>query len=74
MADVGSIAGGGLSSWLIKRGASVNLARKTAFLACALCAVPVMKDYLIPFLIAGSAYLVATAVIHLLLPRLEPMP
>ena len=31
------------------------------------------KDYLIPFLIAGSAYLVATAVIHLLLPRLEPM-
>ena len=31
------------------------------------------KDYLIPFLMAGSAYLVATAVIHLLLPRLEPM-
>ena len=32
MADVGSIAGGGLSSWLIRRGASVNVARKTAFL------------------------------------------
>ncbi len=31
------------------------------------------KDYLIPFLIAGSAYWVATGVIHLLLPRLEPM-
>ena len=31
------------------------------------------KDYLIPFVIAGSAYLMATAVIHLLLPRLEPM-
>jgi ACS family hexuronate transporter-like MFS transporter len=31
------------------------------------------KDYLIPFAIAGSAYLIATAVIHLLLPRLEPM-
>ena len=31
------------------------------------------KDYLIPFMIAGSAYLVATAGIHLLLPRLEPM-
>ena len=27
----------------------------------------------IPFLIAGLTYLVATAVIHLLLPRLEPM-
>ena len=31
------------------------------------------KDYLIPFVIAGSVYLIATAVIHLLLPRLEPM-
>lgn len=150
MADVGSVAGGGLSSWLIGRGASVNAARKTAFLVCALCVVPVIsvarltdlwaavllvglacaahagfaanlytivsdtvprkavgsvvgiggtagcigmlvlstligyvldkteavygeKDYLIPFVIAGSSYLVATAIIHLLLPRLEPM-
>ena len=31
------------------------------------------KDYLIPFSIAGSAYLAATAIIHLLLPRLEPI-
>ena len=31
------------------------------------------KDYMIPFVIAGSVYLIATAVIHLLLPRLEPM-
>jgi ABC-type amino acid transport system permease subunit len=31
------------------------------------------KDYLIPFLIAGSVYLIATLAIHLLLPRLEPM-
>jgi len=150
MADVGSVAGGGLSSWLIRRGATVNVARKTAFLACALGAIPMMfvaritnlwvavvclglaaaadtgfsanlftivsdtvprkavstvvgiggtagclgmlvfstligyildwtqaaygeKDYLIPFLMASSAYLVATAGIHLLLPRLEPM-
>jgi ACS family hexuronate transporter-like MFS transporter len=150
LADMGSIAGGGLSSWLIRRGVSVNVARKTAFLTCALCVVPVVsvsritnlwaavllvgvaaashagfaanlftivsdtvprkavssvvgiggtaacvgmlvfstligyvldwsaavygeKDYLIPFAIAGSAYLIATAVIHLLLPRLEPM-
>jgi len=149
-ADVGSIAGGGLSSWLIRRGATVNAARKTAFLVCALGAIPMMvvarinnlwvavvllglaaaadtgfsanlftivsdtvprkaissvvgiggtagcvgmlvfstligfildwteavygeKDYLIPFLIAASAYLVATAIIHLLLPRLEVM-
>ena len=151
MADVGSIAGGGLSSWLIRRGASVNVARKTPFClapcarsrSCCVARVSNMwtavllvglaaacarrllrqslhdrlrhgppqggrlgrrhrrhrrlrghvvavhadrprsstgpkprsrqKDYLIPFLIAGSAYLVATAVIHLLLPRLEPM-
>lgn len=150
MADAGSIGGGGLSSWLIHRGASVNVARKTALFVCALGVVPVMtvarlesmwasvlligvaaschagfsanlftlvsdtvprkavasvvgiggmagcvgmlvfstltgyvldwtnarygqKDYLIPFVIAGSTYLVATGVIHLLLPRLEPM-
>jgi MFS transporter, ACS family, hexuronate transporter len=150
MADVGSIGGGALSSWLIRRGATINAARKTAFLICACCAVPVMlvtrvhglwpavflvglaaaahagfsanlytivsdtvprkavssvvgmggtaagigmvgfstligyvldwtkaiygeKDYLVPFLIAGSVYLVATALIHFLLPRLEPM-
>ena len=148
-ADVGSIAGGALSSWLIKLGATLNVARKTAFLLCAFCALPVMlvarvtglwpavlliglaaaahagfsanlytivsdtipakpsvpwsawearppawawsvslpcrllldwtnatygeKDYLIPFVMAGSAYLIATAIIHLLLPRLEPM-
>jgi MFS transporter, ACS family, hexuronate transporter len=150
MADAGSIAGGSLSSWLIKRGASINVARKATFLFCAICVLPVMivprvesmwlavliiglacaahagfaanlftivsdtvprkaissvvgiggaasgagffvfstligkvldwtkevygeKDYMIPFIIAGSAYLVATAIIHLLLPRLEPM-
>ncbi len=41
MADFGSIGGGGLSSWLIRRGHTVNVARKTAFLVCALCVVPV---------------------------------
>jgi MFS transporter, ACS family, hexuronate transporter len=150
VADLGSVGGGGLSSWLLHRGVSVNIARKTAFLVCALCVLPVVavaridnlwvamalvgiaaaahqgfsanlytivsdtvprkavssvvgiggtascvgmicfstlvglvldwtqeyygeKDYLIPFLYAGSAYLIATAVIHLLLPRLDPM-
>lgn len=41
LADVGSVAGGGLSSWLLHRGWSVNAARKTALAACALCVVPV---------------------------------
>jgi len=41
IADVGSIGGGWLSSWLLKRGWSLNAARKTAMLVCALCVVPV---------------------------------
>ena len=42
VADVGSIGGGWLSSSLIKRGWSVNAARKTAMLVCALAVVPIM--------------------------------
>jgi ACS family hexuronate transporter-like MFS transporter len=41
VADFGSIAGGWLSSALIRRGWSVNAGRKTAMLICALCVVPV---------------------------------
>lgn len=40
-ADVGSIGGGWLSSALLKRGWTVNRARKTAMLVCALAVVPV---------------------------------
>jgi ACS family hexuronate transporter-like MFS transporter len=143
LADVGSIAGGWLSSWLVQRGRSVNFARKTAMLACAVSVVPVVfayrveslwgavlliglaaaahqgfsaniftlssdifpaqavasvvgiggmagavggmlmakivgyvlqwtGSYRIPFFIAGSAYLVALAIIQLLAPRLDP--
>jgi ACS family hexuronate transporter-like MFS transporter len=41
MADVGSVAGGWLSSSLLKRNWTVNAARKTAMLICALCILPV---------------------------------
>jgi ACS family hexuronate transporter-like MFS transporter len=41
IADFGSIAGGWLSSWLMKRGHSANVARKTAMLASGLCAAPI---------------------------------
>jgi ACS family hexuronate transporter-like MFS transporter len=41
-ADVGSIGGGWLSSWFIKRGWSVNRARKTTLLAMALLILPTM--------------------------------
>lgn len=41
-ATVGSIFGGALSSWLLKRGTSVNRARKLAMLVCALAVVPII--------------------------------
>jgi ACS family hexuronate transporter-like MFS transporter len=41
-ADIGSIAGGWLSSSLIRRGRSVNVARKTALLVCGLCVLPML--------------------------------
>jgi ACS family hexuronate transporter-like MFS transporter len=41
IADVGSIAGGWLSSSLIKRGWSVNAGRKTAMFVCALAVTPI---------------------------------
>ena len=145
IADVGSIAGGWVSSALIKRGWSVNSARKTAMLACAFAVTPIVLvsrvsnlwvavaliglaaaahqgwsanifttvsdmfprkavgsvvgiggmagamggatmavatgyildrtggHYMIIFWIAGSAYLVALAMIHWLAPRLSPI-
>src|SRR5258705_6202529 len=45
IADVGSIAGGWLSSGLIRRGFSVNAGRKWAMLACAICVVPIAVIY-----------------------------
>jgi ACS family hexuronate transporter-like MFS transporter len=42
MADAGSIAGGWLAARFIRRGWSVNRARKTAMLVCALSVVPIV--------------------------------
>ena len=41
-ASIGSVGGGWLSSTLIKRGFTINRARKTAMLICALCILPVL--------------------------------
>ena len=41
-ADIGSIAGGWISSALLKSGRTLNFARKTAMLLCALCVVPMV--------------------------------
>jgi ACS family hexuronate transporter-like MFS transporter len=42
LADVGSVAGGWLSLRLMRRGHSINVARKTAMLVCALLVTPVV--------------------------------
>lgn len=42
MSDVGSVLGGWVSSRLLQRGWSVNAARKTTLLGCALAVLPVM--------------------------------
>lgn len=60
-ATVGSIAGGWLSSSLLKRGWSLNASRKTALLVCALAVTPIMiaaltrNAWLAVFLIAIAA-------------------
>jgi len=143
LADVGSVAGGWLSSSMIHHGSNVNLARKSTMLVCSLIVIPIIfayrsgslwgavlliglaaaghqgfsanlftlasdlfpsqavgsvvgfggmagaiggmlmakivgyvlqctGSYRIPFLMAGSAYLLALAIVHVLTPRLEP--
>lgn len=47
-ADIGSIAGGWASGFFIKRGWSVNRARKTTLLICALLIMPVMFSTKLP--------------------------
>ncbi|MBM3838354.1 MAG: MFS transporter [Verrucomicrobia bacterium] len=59
VADVGSIGGGWISSALIKRGWSVNAARKTAMLICALSVVPII------FAAEASSLWVAVALVSL---------
>ena len=59
LADVGSIAGGWLSSRLIARGWSVNAGRKIAMLICALCVTPVS------FAAFTDSALIAVAIIGL---------
>jgi ACS family hexuronate transporter-like MFS transporter len=59
IADVGSIGGGWLSSNLIKRGWTVNRARKTAMLICALLVTPII------FASAAKSLWVAVGIIGL---------
>jgi ACS family hexuronate transporter-like MFS transporter len=42
ISDAGSIGGGWLSSWMIRRGSTINTGRKIAMLACAILVTPVI--------------------------------
>lgn len=64
LADVGSIGGGWLSSRLIKSGWSVNRARKTAMLLCALCVVPITVAIFAHNLVAAVAIIGLAAAAH----------
>jgi ACS family hexuronate transporter-like MFS transporter len=63
-ADIGSIAGGWLSSALLKSGRSLNVARKTALLVCALCVVPMVFASRIHSLWATVALISLAAAAH----------
>jgi MFS transporter, ACS family, hexuronate transporter len=41
ISDMGSIVGGWFSSWMMSKGATVNMARKLTMLMCACCVLPV---------------------------------
>jgi ACS family hexuronate transporter-like MFS transporter len=60
LADVGSVGGGWMSSWLIKRGWSVNAGRKTAMLIAALAILPTMFTPSVTT-IAGAVAIVSVA-------------
>src|SRR6266481_5612395 len=45
ISDFGSVAGGWLPSFMIRRGGSVNASRKTAMLLCAISIVPIVYAY-----------------------------
>jgi MFS transporter, ACS family, hexuronate transporter len=64
IASIGGIAGGWLAGWLLGRGWTVNAARKTAMLACAIAVLPIYIAPYVPAIwltvlivgLAGSAH------------------
>lgn len=62
--SVGGVAGGWLPSALLKRGFSLNAARKTALVACALCVVPVSLTPLVQNLWSAVALVSLAAAAH----------
>jgi ACS family hexuronate transporter-like MFS transporter len=63
-ADVGSIGGGWLSSALVKRGRTVNFARKATMGVCAVCVVPILGASWSPGLWVTVALISLAAAAH----------
>jgi ACS family hexuronate transporter-like MFS transporter len=64
VAGFGGIVGGWLSAFLIRQGWSLNAARKTALLVCALCAVPVFATPIAPNYIIADVLVALAAAAH----------
>jgi len=61
---LGSIGGGGLSAWLLRRGWSVNKARKTASLLCACGTLPVIFATHVGSVWLAAAFFALAAAAH----------
>ena len=64
ISDVGSMFGGWLSSAMLHRGHSVNAARKTTFLLCAVCVLPIVFAYKMESLWGAVALIGLAAAAH----------
>jgi ACS family hexuronate transporter-like MFS transporter len=64
ISDAGSVAGGWMSSTLIRRGVSVNAARKLTMLVCALCVLPIAVLYRVSALWPATLLIGLAAAAH----------
>jgi MFS transporter, ACS family, hexuronate transporter len=64
LADVGSVAGGWLSSSMIHHGRSINVSRKLTMLICAFCAIPIVFAYRVESLWVAVSLIGLTAAAH----------
>jgi MFS transporter, ACS family, hexuronate transporter len=64
ISDAGSMAGGWLSSAMLHRGRTVNAARKTTFLICAVCVLPIVFAYRMESLWGAVALIGLAAAAH----------
>jgi MFS transporter, ACS family, hexuronate transporter len=64
VSDLGSVAGGWMSSGLIRAGVSVNAARKWTMLACAICVLPIATVYKIAGLWPATLLIGLAAAAH----------